>query len=202
MSEHHNKQAAEQQRRFPGFSAPPSPSPSAFSQVFLLLFMECPNPEPVRMLFGMKRLPSTLPRLSDIAAALQPRPSLSRCPPFPALVFVWCVPSLPHAQTHCCSAHYFPTASPDGDGQRSVGARVRCPHTRLRSPFAPPMPNGNAFTLICTRAEPRSRSLEPEPGQVLADGWISKLSSSLHGSVSLRGAGWPRQVTLLPSQAD
>lgn len=48
----------------------------------------------------------------------------------------------------------------------------------------------------------QSRTTQPEPGQVLADGWISKLSSSLHGSVSLRGAGWPRQVTLLPSQAD
>lgn len=81
------------------------------------------------MHFRMEQLPLTVPRLSEIAAALRRRPSLSPMPAFPCagVFFVLFALSLSRAQTCWCSVHYSPTASLESNRQTNIHARVCSP---------------------------------------------------------------------------
>lgn len=95
MSYHHNKQAAEQQRRFPGFSAP-GPLPISIFPSLLLGVYEMPKFQAIKMHFWMEKILLTVLRLSKISPALHQRPSLSLMPAFPCTVFCFvCAFSFP-----------------------------------------------------------------------------------------------------------
>lgn len=86
MSDHHAKQAAEQQRRFPGFSAPGSLPISIFPSLISGVY-EIPEFQSHTIHFRMEQLPLPVLRLSKFTSALCRRPSLYLMPAFPCAVF-------------------------------------------------------------------------------------------------------------------
>lgn len=146
MSDHHAKQAAEQQRRFPGFSAPGSLPISIFPSLISGVY-EIPEFQSHTTHFRMEQLPLTVLRLSKITPALCRRPSLYLMPAFPCAVFCFVCAFFP-THKHVGAVSIICLWPPLKAIHKRIYVHVCVPRPLVWSSSVPQTTNANVFTVI------------------------------------------------------